>query len=91
MLESLGKAKTLISFVTFQFYCYSAFYSGEDYQEFNLVKSKVIAFKIEGNWLGFTLQTRYMAKKILFLHTVLMLYILPLFWSCGLVSQLTNG
>ena len=92
MLESLGKAETLISFVTFRFYCYSVFYSGEDYQQFKLVKSKVIAFKIEGNWLGFTLQTRYMARKILFLHTVrIMLYILPLFWSCGLVSQLTNG
>ena len=34
MLESLGKAETLISFVTFQFYCYSVFYSGEDYQQF---------------------------------------------------------
>ena len=64
MLKSFGKDKTLISCdVTFQFYCYSVFYSSEDYQEFNMAKSKVTVFKIARNWGGFPLQTRYLVKK----------------------------
>ena len=67
MLKSLGKDKTLISCdVIFQFSCHSVFYSSEDYQELNLAKSKVLVFKITGNWGSFLLQTRYLVKKIHF-------------------------
>ena len=61
------KSETLISCdVIFQFSCYSVFYSSEDYQELNMVKSKVLVFKIAGNWESFPLQTRYVVKKIYF-------------------------
>ena len=54
MLESLVKGETLISCdVIFKFYCYSVFYSSEDYRELNIAKSKVLAFKIAGYWRGF--------------------------------------
>ena len=76
MLKSLGKGKTLIYCdVIFRFYCYSVFYSSEDYQQLNMAKSKVLAFKIAGNWGGFPLQTRYLVKKII-LHAVLIIYML---------------
>ena len=64
MLKRLGKDKTLISWgVTFRFY------SGEDYQEFNMAKSKVIVSKIAENWGGFPLKIRYLANY-LSLHVV---------------------
>ena len=65
MLKSLGKGKTLISCdVIFRFSCYSVFYSSEDYRELNMAKSKVLVFKIKGNWGSFPLQTKYLVKKI---------------------------
>ena len=73
MLKCLGKGITLISCdVTFWFYYCSFFYSSEDYQEFNMAKSKVLAFKIARNWQGFPLQTRYLVKK-LSLHVVVIM------------------
>ena len=42
MLKSFGKGETL-NFA-------SVFYSSEDYQEFNMAKSKVIVLKIARNW-----------------------------------------
>ena len=60
MLKSLDKGETLISCdVIFRFSCYSVFYSSEDYQELNMAKSKVLVFKVAGNW-GFLVQTRYL-------------------------------
>ena len=89
MLKSLGKGKKLISCdVIFRFYCYSVYYSSEDYRQLNMAKSKVLVFKIAGNWGGFPLQTRYLIKKI-FLHVGLVIYILCIlhwFWTCCLVS-----
>ena len=38
--------------------------TSDDYQELNMAKSKVLVFKIAGNWGGFLLQTRYFIKKI---------------------------
>ena len=65
MLKSLDKGETLISCdVIFRFSCYSVFYSSEDYRELNMAKSKVLVFKIKGNWESFPLQTRYLVKKI---------------------------
>ena len=67
MLKSLDKGETLISCdVIFRFSCYSVFYSSEDYRELNMAKSKVLVFKITGNWGSFLLQTRYLVKKIYF-------------------------
>ena len=53
-------------------------------------ESKVIAFKIAGNWGGFPMQTRYLVKKFIISlccahHAVQ--YILHWFWTCGLVSH----
>ena len=46
----------------------SVFYSSEDYQEFNMAKSKLIAFiKIARNWGGFPLQTNYLVKKLFYM------------------------
>ena len=73
MLKSHDEGKTLISCdVIFWFYCYSVFNSSEDYQELNIVKSRVLVFKIAGNWGGFPMETRYLVKKI-FLHVVLII------------------
>ena len=67
MLKSLGKSETLISCdVIFQFSCYSIFYYSEDYRELNMAKSKVLVFKIKGNWGSFSLQTTCLVKKIYF-------------------------
>ena len=61
------KGETLVSCnVIFWFSCYSVFYASEDYQELNMVKSKVLVFKIAGNWESFPFQTRYLVKKIYF-------------------------
>ena len=73
MLKSHDEGKTLISCdVIFWFYCYSVFNSSEDYQELNIAKSRVLVFKIAGNWRGFPMETRYLVKKI-FLHVVLII------------------
>ena len=69
MLKSLGKGETLISCdVIFRFSCYSVFYSFEDYQELNMAKSKVLVFKIAGNWGSFPLQTRYTVKRYIYFY-----------------------
>ena len=75
MMKSLRYVETLISCnVANRFYylILSVFYFGEYYQEFNMTKSKVIVFKIAGNWGSFPLQTRYLVKKVS-LHVVLIM------------------
>ena len=67
MFKSLGKGETQISCdVMFRFFCYSVFYSNEDYWELNTAKPKVPVFMIAENWGGCPLQTRYLVKKIYF-------------------------
>ena len=46
-----------------RFSCYSVSYSSEDYRELNMAKSKVLVFKITGNWGIFPFQTRYLVKR----------------------------
>ena len=73
-----------------RFSCYSVSYSSEDYRELNMAKSKVLVFKITGNWGIFPFQTRYLVKRKIFLHVVLMIYMLYIshwFWTCCSVSH----
>ena len=48
--KALAKAKHQFFAMQYFNFLASVFYSSEDYQELNMAKSKVLIFKIAGNW-----------------------------------------